>query len=115
MNTDTTTAVSLSLQSEKPSSAAVAEKGDSQPVFKKYKKRLRVEIVGLCVLMVIVWGLLTFPIVFFYKPLAVSVVCGANYIVTVQRCETIVIVVYRMKKVKQISPKMVIFSTLILF
>ena len=60
-----------------PSSAAVAEgreKFDGQAVLKKYKRRLRVEIVGLCVLMAIVWGLLTLPIIFYFSP--TPVVCS---------------------------------------
>lgn len=61
-----------------PNSAEVAEERDrldGQAVLKKHKRRLRVVNVGLCVLMVIVWGLLTLPIVFFYNPISIPVVC----------------------------------------
>lgn len=39
---------------------------------RRYKLCLRMEIVGLSILIVIVWGLLTLPIVFYYFPAAVS-------------------------------------------
>ena len=42
-----------------------------QALMKRYQKWLRVEIAGLCVLIIIVWGLLTLPIVFYYQPLPV--------------------------------------------
>lgn len=35
----------------------------------RYKLCLRAEIVGLCVLIVIVWGLLSLPIVFYHLPI----------------------------------------------
>lgn len=40
-------------------------------LLKKYQRWLRVEIVGICILMAIVWGLLSLPIVFYYIPVPV--------------------------------------------
>ena len=40
--------------------------GDNLAV--KYRRWLQFEVVALCVLMVIVWGLLTLPIIFYYLP-----------------------------------------------
>ena len=71
MNSNSPTTANLNPEGGKPSTAAVAEERDmlgGQAVLKKYKRRLRVEIVGLCVLMAIVWGLLTLPIVFYFYP-----------------------------------------------
>ena len=39
---------------------------------KKYRRWLQFEVVALCVLMVIVWGLLSIPIIIFYFPPAVN-------------------------------------------
>ena len=55
---------------EKPASFAIKEKGkDRLP--KKYRRWLQFDIVLLTTLMVITWGLLTLPIVFYYHPLPV--------------------------------------------
>ena len=44
---------------------------DGQSLLRKYRRLLRVEVAGLCVLMVVVWGLLALPVVFYFLPLAV--------------------------------------------
>ena len=52
--------------SEKSVSAEIL---DSKAVLKKYKKRVHFEIAGLTVLIAVVWGLLTLPIIFYYRPI----------------------------------------------
>ena len=49
-----------------------------QALVKKYEKWLRYEVIGLCIVIVIVWGLLTLPVIFFYLP--VSVVSSINIV-----------------------------------
>ncbi len=44
---------------------------DGHGSLKKYQRWLRFELVGVCLLMAIVWGLLTLPIIFYYLPVAV--------------------------------------------
>ena len=44
---------------------------DGQSLLRKYRRLLRVEVAVLCVLMVVVWGLLALPVVFYFLPLAV--------------------------------------------
>ena len=51
-----------------------------QALVKKYQKWLRYEIVGLCILIAVVWGLLTLPIIFFYLP--ISVVSSISHLTT---------------------------------
>ena len=41
---------------------------DGQASQRKYQKWIKVELVALCVLMAIVWALLTLPIIFYYLP-----------------------------------------------
>ena len=53
------------------SPAVVPEEKDlfgAHAILKKYKTKLRVEVVGLFALMVVVWGLLTLPIIFYFIP-----------------------------------------------
>ena len=40
----------------------------AEEIERRYKKWLRAEVVGLAVLIIIVWGLLLLPIVFYYLP-----------------------------------------------
>ena len=42
--------------------------GGKEAVERRYKLWLRAEIVGLCILILIVWGLLLLPIVFYHQP-----------------------------------------------
>ncbi len=42
-----------------------------QKLAKKYRRWLQFEVVVLCLLMIIVWGLLTLPIIFYFHPLPV--------------------------------------------
>ena len=39
-----------------------------QKLAKKYRRWLQFEVAVLCVLMAVVWGLLTLPIIFYYHP-----------------------------------------------
>ena len=73
------TAANLSPEGGKPAVAEERESFGGQVLLKKYMRRLQVEIVGLCVLMAIVWGLLTLPIVFFYRPVSVCEILLARY------------------------------------
>lgn len=43
-----------------------------ESLLRKYQRRLNVELAGLCVLMVIVLGLLTLPIIYYYLPVEVA-------------------------------------------
>ena len=45
-----------------------AKYGGQEAAEKRYKLWLRAEIVGLCILILIVWGLLLLPIVFYHQP-----------------------------------------------
>ncbi len=45
----------------------------SMGTLKKYQRWLRLELVGVCLLMAVVWALLTLPIIFYYLPVAVSI------------------------------------------
>ena len=42
--------------------------GSQEAAERRYKLWLRAEIVGLCILILIVWGLLLLPIVFYHQP-----------------------------------------------
>ena len=48
-------------------------------ILKKYKTKLRVEVVGLFALMVVVWGLLTLPIIFYFIPSSLVSVTERNH------------------------------------
>ena len=60
--------LSRSQKLESSESAGGKLRGDDAE--RRYKLCLRAEIVGLCVVIVIVWGLLLLPIVFYHLPLA---------------------------------------------
>ena len=62
-------------ESDEHSTSKVPGLFGGQNLTKMYRRWLQFEVIALCVLMVIVWGLLTIPIIFYYLPLpAVSVV-----------------------------------------
>lgn len=76
MNGDTDTAATHSSEAKNTanSDSTVPEERDifgGHAVLKKYKTKLRVEIVGLFALMTVVWGLLALPIVFYCIPSSV--------------------------------------------
>lgn len=57
-------------RSQKLESSVSGGKLGGDEAERRYKLCLRAEIVGLCVVIVIVWGLLLLPIVFYHLPLA---------------------------------------------
>ena len=57
-------------RSQKLESSEGGEKLGGDAAERRYKLCLRAEIVGLCVVIVIVWGLLLLPIVFYHLPVA---------------------------------------------
>ena len=57
-------------RSQKLESSVSGGKLGGDEAERRYKLCLRAEIVGLCVVIVIVWGLLLLPIVFYHIPLA---------------------------------------------
>lgn len=57
-------------RSQKLESIESSGKFGADDAERRYKLCLRAEIVGLCVVIVIVWGLLLLPIVFYHLPIA---------------------------------------------